>query len=139
MIVEKEYALRIREWIDTRGGVAIWKALDPANPREIFTPALTGGKPTERPHWSVGSVPEKTITSYEEVQVQASREVRRFRVAIRMGSNGMKLKLTDASSEKVRKAVSKAGEGAYHSFDYETQEAIIYKRKKIVPLTDWRS
>ena len=57
-------------------------------------------------------------------------EVKRFRVGVRWGSQGFTLKVTDGGSRRIRREVSKAGDGAYHVFDYMTQEAVIMKPAK---------
>ena len=55
--------------------------------------------------------------------------------------NGLVLKLTDASSRRVRQAVEKTsqkyGREALYAFDYVTQEAVIYVAEKTVPLIDF--
>lgn len=69
--------------------------------------------------------------------VAIDREVKRFHVAIRMGSQGFSMKCTDGASRRIRSAVAKAGEGAYHVFDYTTQEAVIMAPEKVIPLPEW--
>jgi len=57
-------------------------------------------------------------------------EVKRFHVAVRLSSNGLMLKLTDASTRKVRNAVEKAtekyGRKALYGFDLDVQNAVIW-------------
>lgn len=126
ILVENESMMA--RWLVERGGIAVWGCLDPRRAGQTWSsPALTkDGQPTPKPHWAVTSEPIRIITDPAEVVVETSREVRRFRVAVRVGSQGLTLKLTDASSAKVRRAVEKAGDGAFHQFDYATQEAVIY-------------
>jgi hypothetical protein len=58
-------------------------------------------------------------------------EVRRFRVAVRCSPDRSgALVLTDPSARKLLCALHRAGEGAYHLFDYETQEAIVCRPVK---------
>ena len=51
--------------------------------------------------------------------------VKLFHAAIRYAANRMAYKVSDGGSRRIRKEVGKAGKGAYHVFDYETQEAVI--------------
>jgi hypothetical protein len=74
--------------------------------------------------------------------VQSPKEVKRFHIAIRRGAQGFSFKLTDTSSERVRKACAKAARDyntdSWYVFDYDTQEAVILVPEKEVPLTDWK-
>lgn len=47
------------------------------------------------------------------------------------------LKCTDASTRRIRAAVERAGEGAYHVFDYMTQEAVIMRPTRQVPIAEY--
>lgn len=138
-IVNPENAKKFYEWITTRGGLAIWDSIDLSDPNfSITTPVLDkDGNPTVKPHWKLGEKPARIITNAEEVVVRKYVEVKRFHVGIRVGSQGMTLKVTDGGSRRIRTAVSKAGEGAYHVFDYETQEAVIMKPVSTVPLLEF--
>lgn len=128
----------MREWLANRGGLAIWESHDLSDPGKTWTtPALTtDGKPTAKPHWAAGEVIE-TVTDITNVVVTTPKEVKRFHVATRLGANGLKIKLTDASGRKVRAAEEKAGPEAWHEFDYDNQDAIIYVPGEKVPLKDW--
>jgi hypothetical protein len=130
----------MREWLTKRGGLAIWECLDLSDAGKTWTtPALSkDGKPTEKPHWAAGKVIE-TITDIDKVIVTVPKEVKRFHVAVRLGAQGFKVKLTDASGRKVRAAEEKAGPEAWHEFDYENQDAIILVPGEKVPLKDWKS
>jgi len=77
------------------------------------------------------------ITDPNEVGVSLDREVRRFRVGVRAGRQGLSLKVTDGGSRKIKAAVEKAGEGAYYVFDYYNQEAVILAPEKTCSLTEW--
>jgi hypothetical protein len=119
----------IWEWLQTRGGIAVWRSLDLSDPGQTWTtPKLSAdGTPAPPPHpWKAEKAPSRIITDPTEVIVDVPREVRRFRVAIRLGSQGFSYKLTDASSRKLRSACEKAGENSWYTFDYDTQEAIIW-------------
>lgn len=90
-----------------------------------------------KPSWRHADKPKRVVTSSDDVEIATYKEVRRFRVAVRVGGQGLFLKLTDASSKKVRQAEEKAGDGAFHQFDYDTQEAVIFVPEKVVTLTEW--
>lgn len=132
-------ASRFAEWITSRGGIAVWRSINLSNPGASWsTPALDKeGKPYSKPTWEAANTPEGVITDPEEVKVFTAKEVKRFRVAVRRGAQGFSFKLTDASSDKVRRAVAKAGEGAFHEFDYVTQEAVIFAQDKEISLAEW--
>ena len=134
-----ENAAKMRQWIQERGGVAIWRSVNLANPGASWsTPAKAlDGSPTTKPTWEAESQPACIITDPAQIEVVTRREVRRFRVGVRMGSQGMSLKLTDASSRRVREACAKAGKDASYAFDHETQEAVITVPDKCVPLSKW--
>lgn len=122
---------KFAEWIKTRGGVAVWENLNLSNPGAglMFTPANDkDGKPIGKPHWSVGLL--EVCKSLEDFKfIKEMKEIKRFRVAIRRGSEGLMLKLTDHSTDKLHKALDKikdeTGEEACYRFDYDTQEAVI--------------
>ena len=115
---------KFEDWIAARGGVQIWNNVNLSDPGAgpIFTPAMTGDHPTEKPRWSHER--GEVVTDINRFEfVKAWKEIKRFHVAIRMGSQGTMLKLTDASSAKVRK-FEDSHPGAYYRFDYETQECV---------------
>ena len=130
----------IAKWIAERGGVAVWRSINLSNPSASWTCPVKDkdGTVNTRPNWQCASTPERIITDPAEVVVLKPREVRRFRVAVRQGMNNpYTLKLTDASTRKVREAVAKRGEGAWHEFDFSTQEAVIYTSEEPIPLLDF--
>ena len=51
--------------------------------------------------------------------VSFDKEVKRFHVAVRLGSQGMSYKVTDGGTRRIRAEVEKAGDGAYYTFDYD--------------------
>ena len=133
-----ENAGKMREWIKSRGGIAIWRSANLSNPGASWsTPAETDGKPMTKPTWQAQDKPERVITDASEIEVVTRKEVRRFRVAVRQGDSGLQFKLTDASSRKLREAMSKLGDESSYHFDYETQEAILTMPDKRVPLNEW--
>lgn len=136
--VSPENAPRFIEWINERGGVAVWKSVDLSDPGCSFsTPAITDGEPTKRPHWKVGESPDRVITDASDIDVIKYKVVKRFHVGLRRGGNGLKIKLTDAASARVRREVEKAGDGATYEFDYSTQDALILTPDGVTPLNQW--
>lgn len=134
-----EDAPRIWEWITNRGGIVRWPSVDLADLGRSWTTPYKdehGEVRTEAPHWKAPR-PSHHITDIDDVCVAVDREVKRFRVAIRRSSNGLSMKVTDAGSRRIREAVAKAGVGAYHTFDYETQEAVIMAPESVLPLSRW--
>lgn len=136
--IRPEHAKPLLEWFATRGGVAIWSSADLSDPSwSSMTPAQdVDGRPTTKPHWKAQPEP-RIITDPAEVDVTTWKEVKRFRVGLRRGSQGLKIKLTDAASKRVWKAVAEAGPGATYEFDYETQEAVILAPDRRIPLSDY--
>lgn len=135
----EENAPRFAEWIRSRGGIAVWRSVNLSNPSASWsTPAMKadGVTPTSKPTWEAGNRPEKIVTDAKQIEVFRPVEVKRFHVACRRRS-GMSWVLTDASDKRVHLAVGAAGEGAYYRFDYETQEAVIFKTESLGNLHDW--
>jgi hypothetical protein len=132
--VAPENAARMLEWVEKRGGVAVWKSVNLSNPGASWsTPALAPDcSPSQKPSWEASSEPHKVITDPAEIAVVTRKEVGRFRVAIRV--SGRMVKLTTASSKRLDKAMTLAGEDASYHFDYETQEAVITVPSETVPL-----
>lgn len=141
-IITEENAQKISEWLKTRGGVALWRSVDLSRPGQTAWAPVNdeSGTPKGKPHWMYANEPELTVNDPGEFTVSIDKEVKRFHVAVRRGGNGFSLKLTDASSERVRKACEKAGEGAYYLFDYEDyNNCVILAPDKQIPLTEWQS
>lgn len=134
--VTPENAPTFRKWLAERGGLLVWQSINLSNPGQSWTtPALTeDGKPYPKPTWEAGDKPVRHITDAKDVVVIVPREVKRFRVGVRMGSQGLSLKVTDAGSRRIRKEVEKAGEGGFYEFDYSTQEAVIFAVTERAPL-----
>lgn len=134
--VAPENAAKMLDWIEKRGGVAVWKSVNLSNPGASWsTPALAPDcSPYRKPTWEVSSEPHKVITNPAEIAVVTRKEVKRFHVAIRVSGHGISMKLTSGSSRRVDKEVDRAGEGASYYFDYETQEAVITVPSETVPL-----
>ncbi|MBV6343750.1 hypothetical protein [Candidatus Magnetobacterium casense] len=116
-IVSTQDAAFVARWFQESGGVYLWHSLNLSDPGKTWITPLDGKKP----HWSASDPWE--ITDPGVIGVTTYTEVKRFHVALRRGSQGLSLKLTDASCERLRKAMAKAGDGAIYEFDYFTQEA----------------
>lgn len=130
-------ALKIWRWLTERGGIAVWRSVNLSNPGASWTtPAFEadGVTPYTKPTWQADDKPARIITDPAEVMVSVDREVKRFRVGVRMGSQGMLVKVTDAGSRRIRMEVEKAGVGAYYVFDYDTQEAVIMAPVEVMPI-----
>ncbi len=135
-------AARYKEWLATRGGLAVWNSQDLSDPgRSWTTPRLAAdGTPTPPPSWKCGGVgvpPTRVITDIVDVEVCIDVEVKRFRVGLRVGGNGFTIKVSDGGSRRIHREVGKAGAGAYYEFDYNTQEVAILRPKKVIPLAEY--
>lgn len=126
-------------WLREGRGLAVWRSINFANLGASWTtPARDeDGKPKTKPSWQAADTPERVIEDIAEVFVTIPRLVRKFRVGIRRGAQGMCLKVTDKGSRKIRAAVEKAGDDAWHEFDYDTQEALIFAPDRTLPIVDW--
>ena len=138
-IVAPENAQRITEWLETRGGLAVWHSVDLSDLGFSMTTPVRGidGKTVTKPHWKLDDKPARIITDAKDVLVSKDIEVKRFRVGIRLGSQGMKLKVSDGGSRRIRSAVAKAGSGSFYVFDYSTQEAVIMRPESQIPLLEF--
>ncbi len=104
-------APRVLDWIKNRGGVQVWRSVDLSDPgASSITPARDAdGNPTRCPHWKFAKAPI-TITDPAQVGVYTEVLYKAFPVALRRGSNGLTLKLTDAAQRKVDKATAQCKE-----------------------------
>jgi len=134
-----ENAAQVWKWFQERGGIAVWKSVDMSNPVRSWTTPLQDaeGKPMPRQDWRMEQTPSQTITDPADVVVDVPKEVKRFRVAIKAGAQGMRLKCSDASSRRIRRDCEKAGEESWYKFDYATQEAVIFVPGETKPLPEF--
>jgi hypothetical protein len=128
----------IGTWLKERGGVAVWGSCNlSSRPADMLTPALDkSGVRTSSPRSDC--VLDRTITDPDDLEVAIDHEVKRFHVAVRMGSQGMSLKVTDGGTRRIRKEVAKAGKGAYYIFAYDDWDnAVIMAPEKVVPFIQY--
>ena len=130
---------QIWKWFQERGGIAVWKSVDFATAGQTWTTPLhdAEGQPTKKQSWRMEDTPSLVITDPMEVVVDVPKEIKRFRVAIKMGSQGLMLKCTDAASRRIRRECEKAGEQSWYEFDYGTQEAVIFVPGESQPLPEF--
>jgi hypothetical protein len=136
--ITAQTAGQVAEWFRTRGGVAIWRSVNLSNPGASWTCPINGpdGQPAGKPTWQADSKPARIITDPAEVEVTTYKEVRRFHVGLRRGSQGFSVKLTDGASRRLRRELEKAGPDSTYEFDYSVQDAVILVPDTVVPLTN---
>jgi hypothetical protein len=138
-IIHTDNAALIAGWLKDGRGIAHWLSIDLSDPGfALTTPALQADlfTKTVKPHWKVGNEPERIIFDASEVEVRTYGLAKRFHVGVRMGGNGM-MKVTDGGTRRINRELAKAGDGATNSFDYETQDALIFRPNGSEPLTKW--
>lgn len=146
-LVEPHNAGLFNLWIQERGGVAVWKSINLSNPGfSMSSPVLDqDGNPTTKPNWQLETTPSDVYTDPADIGVIQYEEAARFPVRVRVGSNGLSVKLTDSSSRHLerrlrawRKRVSQEwAEWVTHRFDYEFQEAVILIPVSVVSLPEY--
>ena len=129
-----ENSERMLGWSANRGGIAIWPSVNLSNPGTSWS---TPADLTTRPTWECADKPERIITDVADIVVSVDREVKRFHVGQTRGS-GLMFVVTDAGSRRIRKEVAKAGDGAYHVFDYDDDKnAVIMAPERTISLREW--
>lgn len=144
--VQPENVDKIVDWLENRGGVAVWWSVNLSNPSASwFTPALNeDGTEYGKPNWQCAGKPDQIVTDAGNVGVVQYKEARRFHVGVRRGSQGLSWKVTDGGTRKIRRALAIESakvpwewqDYATYTFDYETQDAIILVPEKVIPLTE---
>lgn len=139
--IDPSNAAKMWDWLQNRGGILIWSSANLSDPGVTWSMPARGkdGQPnTQKPHWGADKV-IRHITDPAEVFVSVPKEVKRIRIALRRGSQGMSFKLTDASSQRVRKAVADVGEkyGTDAWYAFEGDEAVIYREDIRCPIARW--
>ena len=135
--ITADNAEKIWAWFQERGGIAIWKSLSLSDPSASWTSPLKGpdGEAPTKPHWSAENEPSEIITDPTQVLVNIPKQVKRFRVGLRLGAQGMMVKCTDAASRRIRKECEKAGPNSWYEFD--EREAVIFVPDKTIPLPEF--
>ena len=135
-----QHAVKFDDWIKNRGGIAHWQSIDLSDPgASCSTPARTEtGEPYPKPHCKYSNEPSYIVTDPDRVFLTVSKEVRRFRVAVRRGAQGFKIKCTDFASRKIENTLDKLGKDAFYEFDYSTQEAVFFIPHLTITLSQWR-
>ena len=139
MIEKEKYAVHVEgckekfeTWIRERGGVIVWRTQDLSDPSrgDMFTPALLpeSKKAYPKPHWAFAV--RETVQDITRFRfIREMKELQRFHIAVRMGRQGMKVKVTEASTRRIEKALAKwkekIGQECVYQFDYEYQECVI--------------
>ena len=138
--ITKEQAQLVWTWVNERGGVAIWHSQDLGNLTSVQTPRLTAEQAAvARPGWQYRNVPDHVVTEPAKIEVFEAVPVCSVRIGIKRGS-GLSMVLTDASSAKLKAALAKIGEGAYHVFDFNDKGqrvAVIKVPKTLGSLADY--
>lgn len=134
-----ENAARFLKWIETRGGIAVWRSLDLSSPGKSWSTPVQqeDGTSTKPPHWSCDKRPF-IVSSAEDVDVIAGKRVATVRIGLQQ--SGFAINLTPTSSARLRDACRKAGEGAWYEFDENAKGqrvAHIYVPSAKVPLSQW--
>ena len=134
---------KFKDWLQNRGGLVNWNSANLSDPCKTWTGPLNdaNGNPVTKPDWQAGEI-TRHITDPDEVVVEVPKEIKRFHVAVRRGSQGFTLKLTDASTKRLRVAVAKISRDynkeAWYDFSYSTQEAVIFIAGSETPLNEWK-
>lgn len=130
-------AFKIALWLETRGGVAVWQRINLSNPGSAFCPVnQENGEPMQKPSWEYADKPERIVSNPCDVIVYVPVVAARMHVAIRKSSNNFMLKLTDASSRRVRAMLEKLGEKSSYHFDYGEYKNCVFTvegEEKILP------
>jgi len=145
--VTPEQAHKVAEWIENRGGAAVWQSVNLSNPGATWTtPYLSeDGTKYGKPNWQCDHSPDLIIKNPDSVGVVRFALARRFRVGVRLGSNGLSWKVTDGGTRHIRSAMAREAEKidaelrdyVTYTFDYETQEALILVPESVISLTEF--
>lgn len=134
--VESSTADKLRSWLDTRGGVAVWQNCDLGSP-SIGCPAYTPAD-SASPHWQYGNKPIEVVTDRARFQVRTLREVARVKVRRGPPCYGG---INRADRAKLDRALDSAGDGAVYCEDYSRMaygsawfEAVVSVPASVTPL-----
>lgn len=139
-VIHADNASQIAGWLKAGRGLAHWTSIDLSDPGyALTTPALAVDLSTKtgKPHWKVGGEPARIIFDSALVEVRTYELAKRFHIGVRVSGQGLALKVTDGGTRRIRREVMKAGPDAFYNFDYETQDALIWKPSGSQPLVKW--
>ena len=129
------------DWINNRGGIAVWTSVNLSDPARTFSRPLNDLNDKPLPKTGTCGDIIQLARTVEDVEVFVPREVKRFHVAVRVGSQGLSLKVTDGGTRRLRAEVDKAVEKygtAWYVFDYGSYEnAVIMTNDTLTPLSEW--
>ena len=126
----KDVQDKFEGWIKNRQGISVWQDLNLSRMGgSIFTPNLNEmGAPYSTPKWGY----TKVDVVYNIDKFEFAKEFivfKEFKIATRISGNGLMIKLTDGSSNKLNKWLDKAkeqyGVDAVYHFDYEARTCIV--------------
>lgn len=141
-VIHPDNAAQILGWFKQNRGLAHWTSVDLSDPGfALTTPAYTEtGAPYPKPHWKVGNEPAFRIFDISQVRVGEYKLFKRFHAALRMGSQGFSIKVSDGGSRKIRHFLAQAGDGSFYKFvgfpDSGT-DIEIFQQVGTKPLTEW--
>jgi len=138
--ITADMAPKIRGWIRDRGGVNYWRSASLSDPsRTCFTPIFdVDGNPTGKPAWWCEREPADTLKAEDAFEVVRDKKYKTCRIATRVGAQGLLIKLTDASSAKVKKLLDEAGEGSRYEFGgIDGKDCTVFKKVGVTPLEEW--
>lgn len=133
-------AERVANWLFYRGGLAHWTSLNLGAAGDTMTTPKEDqeGGLTTKPRWDLANEPTSYTYDPARVGVTIDKEVKRFHVGVRVGAQGLSMKVTDGGSRRIQREVEKAGEGAYYCFDYgDYENAVIMAPESVISLLDW--
>lgn len=135
--ITESIANQIYNWIQNREGVNVWSCVNLSKgPQDLLMPVIDqGGVRDSKPSYDAGKI-LRVITKLEDLEVVTAKEVKRFYVAVRMGTQGFSLKITDGAKRNIDRALAKY-EDSWYDFDYSTQEAVIFVPGEVVPMEGW--
>ena len=133
---------RFLDWLENRGGVAVWNSANLSNPGATWSAPVNDeeGNVKGKRSWQAGKV-IRIITDINDIDVVISKEIKRFHVATRQARNSMSIKVTDGGTRRIHAAVAKAEKeygDAWYEFDYDDYEnAVICVPDEKTPLSEW--
>lgn len=120
--LNEEHAPRIRDWLASGRGVAVWQNYDLGSPSVgalSFTPAITDGARTSPPHWQVGQSPVDVTHSATDfvVETTAPGAV----VKVRRGPPYLG-GIHRRDRDKLDSALAKAGPGSFWTYEPNSRD-----------------